>query len=527
MLLFFSRIIITVRYLKFKQIFFQIFYRTKKFFPIRKYNEKELKFNRLLIKNDIKNFNSYSIKNDEFIFLNRSKKFEKKIDWNFIEYGLLWNYNLNYFDFLNQKSMNVNSFKKILKSYIENYNNLKYGKDSFPTSLRIINIIKFISKHNYYHIPLIKILRKDVERLCSNLEFHILANHLLKNLFALYISSYFFRDIKYQKILNKFFTNELNEQININGAHFELSPMYHNLILEKLIDCYKVGLLNSNAIHNKIHELIEKKVQLMLSWSKKIEMPDGNIPMINDSTFGISKSFKELYAYYKKSIVFENKFNKVLKYFPKIKVDEFEMLINLSQINPKYQPGHSHADNLNFILYYKKKPIIVDPGISTYEKCKLRDLQRSTEYHNTVVVNNKNSSDVWSAFRVGRRGNTTVLSKDSNMIKASQDGYRFINTHHLRSWKKLSKSIIINDTLKCKSKVNYYASIHFHPDCDIKFLSDNSYIIDGVIKIRYIGSKLKILKETYHYSLGFNKTTFAIKHKIFFKNSLKTSISKY
>jgi hypothetical protein len=33
---------------------------------------------------------------NKFTFLNREKTFEaNKINWNFLEYGLLWNYNLN------------------------------------------------------------------------------------------------------------------------------------------------------------------------------------------------------------------------------------------------------------------------------------------------------------------------------------------------------------------------------------------------------------------------------------------------
>jgi hypothetical protein len=42
--------------------------------------------------------------------------------------------------------------------------------------------------------------------------------------------------------------------------------------------------------------------------------------------------------------------------------------MNCGNILPSYQPGHSHADMLHFILYVSGKPVIVDTGISTYEK---------------------------------------------------------------------------------------------------------------------------------------------------------------
>src|ERR1043165_3387345 len=43
----------------------------------------------------------------EFCFLNRSKTFEKKIDWDWKEEGLLWTYNLNYFEWLYDDNLQV------------------------------------------------------------------------------------------------------------------------------------------------------------------------------------------------------------------------------------------------------------------------------------------------------------------------------------------------------------------------------------------------------------------------------------
>ena len=37
-----------------------------------------------------------------FQFLNLQKSFGKQVNWEFVEYGRLWGYNLIYFEFLNQ-----------------------------------------------------------------------------------------------------------------------------------------------------------------------------------------------------------------------------------------------------------------------------------------------------------------------------------------------------------------------------------------------------------------------------------------
>src|SRR5699024_4625487 len=93
--------------------------------------------------------------------------------------------------------------------------------------------------------------------------------------------------------------------------------------------------------------------------------------------------------------------NKALKEsgYRKFDDEDFEIFMDVGQIAPNYQPGHSHADNLNFILHFQGRPLLVDTGISTYEKNERRQLERSTHSHNTVTIDGKNSTDVWSGFR--------------------------------------------------------------------------------------------------------------------------------
>ena len=87
----------TVKYLKFKQIFYRVYYsfKCKTFQNFNKPIDsvQTLKFNQFLI------HSNFSFSNNSFTFLNRTKKFNK-INWNFLDYGKLWNYNLNYFNYL-------------------------------------------------------------------------------------------------------------------------------------------------------------------------------------------------------------------------------------------------------------------------------------------------------------------------------------------------------------------------------------------------------------------------------------------
>ena len=47
---------------------------------------------------------------------------------------------------------------------------------------------------------------------------------------------------------------ELDEQILPDGSHYEQSPMYHCILLDRLLDCYNASI---NRGHEKMCELFE------------------------------------------------------------------------------------------------------------------------------------------------------------------------------------------------------------------------------------------------------------------------------
>src|SRR5690606_3552585 len=102
--------------------------------------------------------------------------------------------------------------------------------------------------------------------------------------------------------------------------------------------------------------------------------------------------------------------------------------LDLAPVGPDYLPGHAHADTLSFELSVGGERVFVDSGTSTYQAGQVRDFQRSTRAHNTVVIDGLNSSDVWGAFRVGQRARVfDVLVQETEgylFVSAAHDGYR-------------------------------------------------------------------------------------------------------
>ena len=110
-------------------------------------------------------------------------------------------------------------------------------------------------------------------------------------------------------------------------------------------------------------------------------------------------------------------------------------MVDYGSIGPTYLPGHGHSDTFNFELHCHNIPIIVDTGISTYEDNNIRYIERSTASHNTLMVDEKNQSEVWSSFRVGQRAEVKKIYEDNNSIIGIHDGIEkkmfFIKDHFI------------------------------------------------------------------------------------------------
>ncbi|MFY4783138.1 heparinase II/III domain-containing protein [Aliarcobacter butzleri] len=507
----YTRLFNTIKYLKFTQIYYRLVYfirnRFRKAIQFKYKFIKESNSTSIKLVNSCEYYSSY--KDNEFHMLNLSKKFEDKIDWNYSKYGKLWTYNLTYFEYLKEKED-----ISLVYDFIENISSVKDGLEPFPISLRGINWIKFLTKYQIKDKNLDDSLYAQYYILFDNLEYHLLGNHLLENGFSLLFASFYFQDETLYKKAKRILIKELDEQILDDGAHFELSPMYHQLMLFRILDC--INLIQNNSWKNKeLLKFLEEKASLMLGWLKNISYENGEIPLLNDSANNIATTTKELFDY---ALRLNSQFsilNSQLKEsgYRKIKKENYECIVDIGEIGASYIPGHAHADTFNFELYIKQKPFIVDTGLSTYNIGQQRDEERSTKSHNTIEINETNSSEVWGGFRVANRANITELIEEKNFIKATHDGYKKkFGILHTRNWLFEEHKIIINDTLN--KECNAIARLHFHPDI-------TEYEISNKINLQNLQYKIEI----YNYAPEFNKTIKALVLEISFKKDLKVEIN--
>ena len=459
-----------------------------------------------------------------FTFLNRSITFDSEIDWNYISEGKLWSYNLNYFDFITNENLNSDEIRTIIESFYNHYNLLEDGKEPYPTSLRIMNLIKVLNHLQPDKIE--TVLKNDINRLFHSLEYHLLGNHLLENAFALYLGALIFpaEEILVQRAI-KLLKEQLEEQILEDGGHYERSYMYHQIILGRLLESISLSEANPKVWNIDIINFLKEKAQRMVSWMLTMSDNGKIFQRFNDSIEGISPTTSELIRFSNKLDLVPTKLIKLSDSgYRVLKENNLIITANVGSITPSYQPGHSHADSLSFTLHLDDKPIIVDPGISTYENSKQRYLERSTSYHNTISIQEKNNNEVWSAFRAGRRAKVNLIEDSSQNLEAEHNGYRYLNSTHRRSWKVGNSKIFISDYLESPKKIIGTFNLHLHPEIEIIFTSNNSLKLNNNIEISF-NADSEIQINDYYYSDGFNKLRSSKKISVNFSKSLTTEIS--
>jgi uncharacterized heparinase superfamily protein len=460
----------------------------------------------------------------EACFLNRAKKLDFPTDWNSALLPRLWVYNLHYFeDLLSDNAEEKHNFHLELLNFWVDQNPVGRGNgwEPYPTSLRIVNILKAWLGGLELDQKLFSSVFAQTSFLSNDLERHLLGNHYFVNLKALLFAGVIFDNSRWLSIAEKGLLYEIPEQILEDGANFELSPMYHSLILVDMLDMWNLSKNYSTGMSRKLVSLLAYYIPKMLAFMDAMAHPDGGLSFFNDSSDGIAPTKAKIESYAEK-LGFEvrrldfsepNIIDNVNSGYICATTAGNKLIFDASPVGPDYIPAHAHADTLSFELSIGTQRVFVNSGTSEYGLSPERLYQRKTAAHNTVEVDGKDSSQVWSGFRVANRARILSRSAQYNgdnsiVLKAAHNGYKslFSGCIHTRKLLLGDRMLSVIDSL-VGSHGRATARFHIHPDLETNFADDLLKIEgrDFVISCDLTGKKAKLSHSTWNPQFGITR----------------------
>lgn len=427
-----------------------------------------------------------------------------QIGWDETAVPLLWRYNQHYFDDLNARDSDERRAwqRALVQRWIaDNPPGRGTAWAPYPTSLRIVNWIKWILGGEPAPAEWLASLAVQARWLTRRLEWHLLGNHLFVNAKALVFAGVFFGGDEGDRWLHtgvEILERELPEQILADGAQFERSPMYHLLALEDVLDLVNVFEAfdaGGATPTSPLLAALRQRVGPMLHWLACMQHPDGTLARFNDCAEGIAPAAAEVRRY-AAALGFADlagpptSAEGVLRLEPsgylRASFGPALLLADAAAVGPDYLPGHAHADTLSFELSVHGEALIVNRGTSVYGDGPRRQLERGTAAHNTVQVGGEDSSEVWAGFRVGRRARPFDVVVEGFDLSAAHDGYMHLPGRpvHRRRWQLKAQALVVADEVTASSNAHTtgasleaVARFHLAPGLSCTREADGSWLV--------------------------------------------------
>ncbi len=428
----------------------------------------------------------------DFCFIHNAFRAKAPISWNDPQCPKLRLYHLNYFDFLNvrfalpeEESMLRAALDIALNWRERNSTGTEVGWEPYPLSLRIVNWLKFLVRYGRDLEQrgegrkidlLLPSLAQQAATLNRRLEKDLLGNHLLKNIKALLFAGALLetpRSARWLEEGESLLERELKEQILPDGGHFERSPMYHAEVLEDLLDLQVLG--SACAMKWRCDGALALAITMMRAFLQGILHPDGELPLLNDSALNVARPPAELLRAAPGAVSKSCDPRPAVEIFPRTgygvirdRASASHLVFDCGPLGPDCQPGHGHCDVLSYELSLHGRRVVVDTGVSTYERNAVRRYERSTAAHNTIRIDGEDQAEVWASFRVGRRPHVGALEGGStgplHFLRGEHYAYRRRGVVHARAIALLPPGAwVVVDLLKGRGMHRSESFIHLHP----------------------------------------------------------------
>ena len=310
-------------------------------------------------------------------------------------------------------------------------------------------------------------LDRQLDHVTRHLSVYFSPNtHLLGEALALYVAGRALPELRsasrWEGIGRTILLQQSSAQVHRDGGHAELSPHYHRYAL----DFYLLALAIARRTHDPAADPFAEVVSRLATFCRAIADPAGRLPTIGDDDGGsLFPLCRRPAADVRDSLWLAA----ALLDRPDLPIgppseEVFWMLGGDGTALPKTEPGgerqsllfpdsgyavlrsgsghavfdagqhgflnggHAHADALSLVLSVYGRPLLIDPGTGGYTTdARLRDRFRSTEMHNTVVLDGRPQSVPSGPFHWRSTANAKIRQWRSHaqfdFVEAEHDGY--------------------------------------------------------------------------------------------------------
>ena len=344
-----------------------------------------------------------------------------------------------------------------------------------------------------------------------HLETDVGGNHLIKDLKALAGLGVFLHD---ERLLDRSLNRlgaQLAVQILPDGGHYERAPAYHCQVLADLIDVSDLVIAAGRAPGPELTLAIAR----MRRWLGDVLSPDGTVPLLND---GYPVPGALLAALRPDPAPGAPLVTLPDTGLVRAAADGWHLIADVGAPCPDELPAHAHADTLGCLLHVDGAPLLVDTGTSTYAAGPVRSYERSTAAHNTTELDGTDSTEVWGAFRAGRRARVRAAAATSETgvvtAEAAHDGYRRLPGRpvHRRRWSLTGAGLQVDDEVTGGRRHAVAIRWHLAPGSAVQPRDDGAVVStaagDFPVEISASGP-LRIDVEPGMVATGFQGTTVA------------------
>jgi uncharacterized heparinase superfamily protein len=420
-------------------------------------------------------------------------------DWEMAAAPLLWRYHLYYWDWawaLESASCDTTARAMFAALWRSWHAAITPGQGPawhpYPAALRawaFCGLYRALASGSPVEGPLRAELATHAGFLRRNLETDVGGNHLIKNLKALVGLAVFFGDDRLLARALDRLRRQLSVQVLSDGGHYERAPAYHCQVLGDLVDIARL----LHAVGRDDQDALQGKITAMRRWLGAVLSPGGDVPLLNDG-FPVSR---ELLA----ELAPAPRPDGPLQVLPDTGLalataGGWHLLADIGPPCPRELPAHAHADTLSCLLHVDDSALLIDTGTSTYAAGAVRDRERSTSAHNTLEVGRRSSTEIWGAFRAGRRarvlgvsaraesGQDTDSGQDTVTVEAVHDGYRSLPGRplHHRRWALRAGELRVDDTVTGAGRHRIVVRWHLAPGSHLQLIPGGAVVTTGTGK---------------------------------------------